>query len=267
MPGSSDEKIVLARWEDRAMFNDSLTAHARSLWQTLAAVPVTFPSGSGVQVVVSPESQMCPPSWVGIVVLGESAIATVPTEHAVEPVQHALSQIPTESLTRPAALTTVLPVKAVLGPATLAYVSRDSFVPAQPDIDVERLEPGHPELQAFLESVGGDDADESGIGEITSPAFVVRELGKIVAAAGYQAWPAATAHLCVLTAESARGRGLARRVAAAAVDHALNADLLPQWRARPAASRRVARALGFWELGTQLSVDFDLARLVESDVT
>jgi hypothetical protein len=30
--------------------------------------------------------------------------------------------------------------------------------------------------------------------------------------------------------------------------------LLPQWRARPEPSRRVARALGFRELGAQLSI-------------
>lgn len=244
------------------MVDDSLMAHARSLWQTLAAAPVTFPSGSGVHVVASPASQMCPPSWVGIVVLGDSAIATVPTEHAVQPVQHVLSQIATESITRPAALRSALPVQAVLGPATLAYVSRNAFVPAQRDVVVERLAPGHPDLQALLESAGTDDADESGIGEITSPAFVVRELGKVVAAAGYRSWPAETAHMCVLTAEIARGRGLARRVAASAVDHALAGRLVPQWRARPLASRRVARALGFSELGTQLSVDLELAQLV-----
>jgi GNAT superfamily N-acetyltransferase len=194
------------------------------------------------------------------VVLGDSAIATVSTESAVDPVQRALSSIAVESLTRPAAVKTVLPVKEILGPATLAYVSRDTFVPAQPDIVVERLAPGHPDLQTLLEAVGADDADESGIGEITSPAFVLRELGEVVAVAGYRLWPEATAHLCVLTAETARGRGLARRVAAAAVEHALAASLLPQWRARPAASRRVARALGFCEMGTQLSVDLELAQ-------
>jgi hypothetical protein len=40
----------------------------------------------------------------------------------------------------------------------------------------------------------------------------------------------------------------------AVVTHALDAGLLPQWRARPEASRRVARALGFRELGSQLSI-------------
>ncbi|PWS40209.1 GNAT family N-acetyltransferase, partial [Streptomyces sp. ZEA17I] len=39
-----------------------------------------------------------------------------------------------------------------------------------------------------------------------------------------------------------------------ATAHALAAGLLPQWRARPAASRRVAAALGYRELGAQLSV-------------
>lgn len=35
----------------------------------------------------------------------------------------------------------------------------------------------------------------------------------------------------------------------------LAAGLLPRWRARPVASRRVARALGFHELGSQLSFE------------
>jgi RimJ/RimL family protein N-acetyltransferase len=67
----------------------------------------------------------------------------------------------------------------------------------------------------------------------------------------------------VLTDTAARGRGLAQRVASAAVDRALADGLLPQWRARPPASRRVAQALGFRELGTQLSVYLDPARLAD----
>ncbi|MEU6250292.1 GNAT family N-acetyltransferase [Glycomyces sp. NPDC047010] len=240
-----------------------LTARARSLWQTVASAPVTFPA-TGVQVVASPGSRMCPPGWAGIVALDGSAIATVPAAHAVAPVQHALDGIAAASLTEPAALRAVLPVGTVLGPATLAYVSPETFIPAETGA-VERLAPGHPDLKALLESANTDDADESGIDEITSAAFTVREHGKVVAAAGYRSWPAATAHLCVLTAEAARGRGLAKLVASAAVDDALAASLLPQWRARPAASRRVARALGFRELGSQLSVALDLDRLTAPD--
>ena len=40
----------------------------------------------------------------------------------------------------------------------------------------------------------------------------------------------------------------------AAVAHALGGGLMPQRRARPAESRRVAVALGFRELGVQLSI-------------
>ena len=49
--------------------------------------------------------------------------------------------------------------------------------------------------------------------------------------------------------------GLARVTGSATVAHALAAKLLPQWRARPPASRRVAASLGFEELGFQLSIE------------
>ncbi|WDZ83098.1 GNAT family N-acetyltransferase [Micromonospora cathayae] len=77
---------------------------------------------------------------------------------------------------------------------------------------------------------------------------------RVVAAAGYRRWPYSVAHLCVLTSTHLRGRGLAGAVASAAVAEALRNRLLPQWRARPEPSRRVARRLGFRELGAQVSL-------------
>ncbi|WP_228011192.1 GNAT family N-acetyltransferase [Nonomuraea phyllanthi] len=103
-------------------------------------------------------------------------------------------------------------------------------------------------------SVAEEDAEESGLAEVSSAAFVVREGGRAVAASGYRPWLEMAAHLSVLTAPGHRGRGLARRAASAAVADALAAGLLPQWRARPEPSRRVARALGFRQHGAQLSV-------------
>jgi GNAT superfamily N-acetyltransferase len=242
------------------MTADPLLERARSLWASLASVPVSFGS-DGPNVVASPDSQLCPPSWAGIIVLGGSAIATVPTDAAVAPVTRALAQVAPESLTDPDVLAAALPMKEVLGPATLAYSTPDLFLPAASDVAVERLAPGHPDLHELEASVSPEDADEGGIGEITGPVFVLRHGAEVVAAAGYQLWPNETAHLCVLTATAARGRGLARQVSSAAVRHALANGLLPQWRARPQASRRVALALGFRELGAQLSVRLDLARL------
>jgi hypothetical protein len=116
------------------------------------------------------------------------------------------------------------------------------------------LDLDHRGLQRFLMAAGAGDVAESGIQRITSSAFAVCEHGQVVAAAGYRDWPCGTAHLSVLTAAAVRGRGLARAAASAAVAHAIGEGRLPQWRARPEASRRIARALGFRELGSQVSI-------------
>ncbi|MFF0435566.1 GNAT family N-acetyltransferase [Streptomyces sp. NPDC004327] len=244
------------------MSADPLLARARGLWETLAAAPVSFAPSGGATVVVSPESGLCPPSWAGIVVLGDAAIVTAPTGAAARALRYAMANVPTDSLTAADVIQTVLPVAEVLGPATLGYVSSEGFRPAATGAAIEESAPGHQELHGLVRSAGQQDADESGMEEITSPAFVVREGADVIAAAGYRTWPASTAHISVLTAPRHRGRGLARQVASAAVAHALAANLMPQWRARPVESRRVAAALGFRELGTQLSVRLDQDKLV-----
>ncbi|MFE2111651.1 GNAT family N-acetyltransferase, partial [Kitasatospora sp. NPDC059463] len=101
------------------------------------------------------------------------------------------------------------------------------------------------------------DAVEAGLDEITSPAFAVRAGGRVVAAAGCRRRPCRTGRLAVLIALALRGRdrGLARAAASAAVRHALARDLLLQWWAGVPASRRVAAALGFTELGFRLGVE------------
>ena len=80
-----------------------------------------------------------------------------------------------------------------------------------------RLLPNDDGLRQFLAVCSAEDVTESGITEITSPAFAAREHGTIVSAAGYSDWPCEVAHLSVLTLATARGRGLARTVASAAL--------------------------------------------------
>ncbi|MEV7373322.1 GNAT family N-acetyltransferase [Streptomyces sp. NPDC090301] len=278
--------------EADAMPDSALLIRARGLWEALADAPVSFapsseptgptgPTGRagaagaagaarlagtagapGPAVVFSPTSALCPPSWAGIVVLGGAAIATAPTESAALVLRRALASVPVESLTRPEIVRAVLPVSDLLGPASLAYLSSAEFRPAShPQGAAEPLASAHPDFQGLLRSAEPGDLAESGMEEITSPAFVVREGTDVVAAAGYRAWPAQTAHVCVLTHPRWRGRRLARHTSSAAVAHALAAGLLPQWRARPQASRRVARSLGFRELGSQLSVRLEVDAL------
>ncbi|MFJ2407292.1 GNAT family N-acetyltransferase [Streptomyces xanthochromogenes] len=199
---------------------DPLLKQAQGVWETLAAAPVSFPLVGGLNVVTSPASQMAPPSCAGIVVLGESGIVTTPTDREAQVLRRILAGMPTSSLTSSEAVRAVLPVHEVVGPAVLGYVSRDGFRPVPASRSVERLARGHQDLTALVKSVSPEDAGESGMDEITSAAFVVRKGADVVAAAGFQVWSAAAAHLCVLTAAEERGRGLARQVASRWAAHA-----------------------------------------------
>ena len=66
-------------------------------------------------------------------------------------------------------------------------------------------------------------------------------------------WPA---HVGILVAPDQRGRGVGRALAAAATARALDLGRVPQWRAATdnPASRVIARAVGYVEVGRQLSV-------------
>jgi hypothetical protein len=230
----------------------ALTARTRALWESLAGTPAEFTPI--ISVAVSPRSYLCPPGWTGIVVIEDAAIATAPDPATAHHMQQALSSLPAASLTDTAVLSCRLHIAEIRGPATLAYLDPADFRPQHDHAPARRLDPHDPALRMFLSAAGTADLEESGMQEITSPAFTIREHGHIVAAAGYRDWPCRTAHLCVLTAAAARGGGLARAAASAAVTHAIHEGKLPQWRARPQTSRRVAGALGFRELGTQTSI-------------
>lgn len=236
------------------MSMDPVLARACGLWEELARVPASFDPVGGVRVVVSPESWMCPPGWAGVVVLGGSAIVAAPNEASAGLIGDAFSGLKVEAVADAEAVGSVLPIVEVLGPAALEYLAEDEFRPVRtgPHV-VDQLPAGDPELLRLAKSVGGDDAGEAGLDEITSPAFVIRIGGEVVAASGYRVWPRGTAHLSVLTASGWRGRGLARATASGAVGHVLAAGLFPQWRARSVESRRVAEGLGFRQLGAQLS--------------
>lgn len=186
--------------------------------------------------------------------LGGVAIVTAPDRAAAQIVERAVAELPSGALAELAGVLDMLPVAEVLGPATLAYCDRRRFRPTGLRDRVDIVPADHVHLKALLVGTPEADAGESGMAEITSPAFVLRAGPAVLAAAGYRRWPNGVAHLSVLTAESDRGRELARVVASAAVSHALDQGLLPQWRARRAASHRVARALGFRDLGSQGSI-------------
>jgi RimJ/RimL family protein N-acetyltransferase len=227
----------------------ALAARARELWVHLAGADFT----EDQRVAVSPQSRICPPGWVGVVAIGDDVFATAPDRAAAAVVGRALrgsSGGPPDI----GLLASRLPVAEILGPAVLGYLHAADFRPWAADVTIDRLGPDDPDLRQFLRAVDAAGREESGIVEITTPAFAVREQGRVLAAAGYRDWPCDTAHLSVLTTPAARGRGLGSAAASAAVAHAIEEGRLPQWRTRSQASRRIARALGFRELGSQVSV-------------
>lgn len=227
---------------------------ARRLWQELAGVPVRFVDGA--TVVASPGSRFCPAGLVGLVTVGDGVLATAPDEAVAGSVREHLAGLTVAGATDLGSWSSRFRVGYALGPARLAYLTGSDFTPADPHGPVvATVERSGAEVVGLLASVVPDEAEESGLDGITSPAFVVRGRGgRLLAASGYRAWPGGVAHLCVLTARTERGGGLGRRTASAAVAHALQTGLLPQWRARVEPSRRVARALGFVEVGDQLSL-------------
>jgi hypothetical protein len=262
--------------------DEATVGRARALWEELAGG--RFPERGRARVVETTTSRLCPPGWAGIVMLDGAVLATAPTAAQVALLKAALpdsgslpiegvlgpasGSLPIEGVLGPASgslpiegvlgpASGSLPIEEALGPAELAYLAARDF---QSYGDERPQDPEHPapgvtwagpdELAELIRAVDPTEVDESGLDGLARAA-VVRAGGRIVAAAGYARWPAATAHLCVLTAAGDRGKGHATRVAAVATADALAAGLLPQWRARVGASQRVADKLGYRVLGEQ----------------
>ena len=236
----------------QSMPSSQLLADARALWPEIAAASVAFPD-QGISIVTSPLSRMCPPGWAGLVLLAGSGIGTAPDQATADRLRALLADCPMERLCDPSEAVKALPAAEMLGPTTLAYLAPESFRPSSGHV-VEQVPVDHPDLRALEKRCSPEERDEASIDELTSPVFAVRDGGDVIAASGYVAWPRNTAHIAVLTAPQARGRGLAKATASSAVAHAFAAGMLPQWRARVPASQRVARALGFAELGVQISL-------------
>ena len=220
-----------------------------SLWEHLAGIEAKGP----LTVAVTPGSRICPRGWCGIVHLDGHTLATAPTPERAYALHTALETLDPTSHTDPEALATVLDLAQARGPATLAYLREDAFRHV-PTPTITRLPAENPAVRALLDRAAPEEARESDLAALTHPLFVHLEQSRSLAAAGHKPWPKDVAHLSVLTDPTHRGRGLATRVASAAITHTLGRKLLPQWRARPPAPRRVATRLGFEERGSQLSL-------------
>jgi hypothetical protein len=220
---------------------------ARRAWARLAGLDEL----RELQVVVDPASPLGRAGWIAILGLDGTVTAAVPRPELKEPVEAALAGLTADDATRPELVRPRLPATGdVLGPAWLSYPP-PGYVPPALDGDVRPASPD--DLASLFARVPRDDLLESSMDELPDPVFASRTPdGEVAAACGYRTWPNGVAHISVLTDPAHRRRGHARRAAHPALTHALDAGLLPQWRARPLASQALAARLGLVRLGAQL---------------
>lgn len=101
------------------------------------------------------------------------------------------------------------------------------------------------------------ETDESGVTQMDHRFVLDDDRGSPVAAAGYETWDNAVAHLGLAVAVGHRSQGLGAMVASAAALDALDHGLVLQWRSSETnpASRRTGERLGFVALGTQIAIE------------
>jgi hypothetical protein len=109
------------------MYPPTLTTRSRELWESPTGATANF--GPALRVAVSPNSRLCPPRWVGIVVIAYAVISTAPTADTAQTVQLALGTLPVAQLTDPGMLSARLQLVEMLGPARLAYLDPAEFRP------------------------------------------------------------------------------------------------------------------------------------------
>ncbi len=146
----------------------------------------------------------------------------------------------------------------LVGHAVLGYTDRYAkpSVPgsvALEDVPVDDA----PSAAASLErACPPDDVAEVGLAEMSRLFVTLDDRDHPTSGAGYDEWQGLLAHLGVLTPPALRSAGWGTLAAALALNDALDAGLVAQWRARSdnLASRRLARKLGFTRAGEQTTV-------------
>jgi RimJ/RimL family protein N-acetyltransferase len=109
-------------------------------------------------------------------------------------------------------------------------------------------------------AAGADQQEwlEASADELAPYRFGCTDGNELLAVASLHNWNDLIGQVSAFTRSDARGRGLAARVASAAITQSFADDLVPQWRSRIGndASARVADKLGFVPLGTQAFARF-----------
>ena len=146
----------------------------------------------------------------------------------------------------------------LVGHAVLGFTDRyaEPSVPGSVALEDVPVDDAPSAAAALERACPPDDVAEVGLAEMGRLFVTLDDRDQPTAGAGYDEWQGLLGHLGVLTPPEQRGTGWGTVAAALALNDALDAGLVAQWRARSdnAASRRLARTLGFAEVGEQSTV-------------
>jgi RimJ/RimL family protein N-acetyltransferase len=149
-----------------------------------------------------------------------------------------------------------LPIERVVDPAFVGYTDRVAFRPA-PTEATRVLEQQDAAALADLQAACSALEWEHGGSELgEQPVVGAFEEKRLVAAAGYELWGGAIAHISVITHPSYRVRGYGTAVVSRLTAEALNRGLVPQYRTLEAnkSSMAIAQRLGFERYATTVAV-------------
>jgi GNAT superfamily N-acetyltransferase len=220
---------------------------ARRLWRTLATCEDALRPAT--TTVVHGSRGIAPEGWTGVVRLGDAFLIEAGDADAA--VLDLLKNLADPS--DPEQVTNSLRPVRTLGPGELAYLPVGAEV-ADLVSRGDLREVPIASLGGWLDSLPEADVDESSVGEMDRVLALCRG-EEVLGAAGHLDWPAQIGHVGVLVAPTARGEGVGAVLGAAATRRVLDHGRTPQWRAAAwhAASRRIARRIGYREMGRQFS--------------
>nr|WP_294693660.1 GNAT family N-acetyltransferase [uncultured Friedmanniella sp.] len=141
----------------------------------------------------------------------------------------------------------------LVGQAVLAYTDGYVTTPGLGNVPAA----DDPEIVAALErACPPDDVTEVGLSRLSRAVVTLDDREAPLAGAGYAEWQGILGQLGVLTPPEHRRAGHGTTAAALALNDALDAGLVPQWRTRVdnVASRRLAHRLGLVEVGSQTTI-------------
>jgi hypothetical protein len=146
----------------------------------------------------------------------------------------------------------------LLGHAVLGFTDRYAApaVPGAAGLDEVPVDDAPDAAAALERACPPDDVAEVGLAAMARRFVTLDDRDQPTSGAGYDEWQGLLGHLGVLTPPELRRAGWGTVAAALALNDALDAGLVAQWRARSdnVASRRLARRLGVSEAGEQSTV-------------